>query len=77
MAPTIMDGDTVIPEEFDGQDLQEGMIVRANISGQIVVHRIVGNYQEQGWLKLSGDSEDSVQRVKTEQVTHVVKAVVY
>jgi hypothetical protein len=53
------------------------MIVRANISGQIVIHRIVNDHQRHGWVGLSGDSADSVQRIKTEQVTHVVKAVVY
>lgn len=77
MAPTIMKGDTVVSERFSGQDLDSGMIVKANISGQMVIHRIVNSHQRDGWIALSGDSADGVQKVKTEQVTHVVKAVVY
>ena len=78
MSPSIMDGDIVLSEEFEGQDLQEGMIIRftTDDSGPII-HRIVGDYSPQGYVYTSGDRTDSREKVELENITHIVKAVIY
>lgn len=78
MAPSIMDGDVVLSEEYSGQELSEGMIIRfESESNGPIIHRIVGNYVEQGFVYTSGDRIDSREKVDLNQISHVVKGVVY
>jgi len=78
MSPSIMDGDIVLSEKYEGQELQEGMIVRykTDDSGPII-HRIVGDYQSRRYVITSGDGFDSKQKVKLDSITHIVKGVIY
>jgi len=77
MAPSLMEDDVLLVEEYSSQELTTGMIVRAKIDGQNVIHRVVSDHGPDGYLVLSGDNSDAKQRIKIGQVTHVVKGVVY
>ena len=77
MSPTLMEDDRLLVEEYSNQELETGMIIRARIQDQNVIHRIVSDHGPDGYVVLSGDSSDAKQRVKISQVTHVVKGVVY
>lgn len=77
MSPSIMNEDVVVSKDFSGQSLQEGMIIRYKKDNRTMIHRIVGDYQSQGYVVASGDRTDEMEKVKLEEITHVVKAVIY
>ena len=80
MAPGIMDGDKVFSKKFsEAFDLEEGMIVRyRNVDNEgFTIHRIVGNYQSQGYVVTSGDRSNSMEKVSLGRISHVVLGVVY
>jgi len=78
MHPSIMDGDTVLLTEFNGQELEQGMIIRfKNQQGTYMIHRVWGNYQPIDYVMTKGDNNENMERVNVSQVTHVARGVLY
>jgi hypothetical protein len=78
MAPSIMHGDQLLLTKYRGRDLETGEIIRFKDSKDgYTFHRIVGDYEERGYVQTQGDAVDSYQHVRLENVTHVVRGVVY
>lgn len=78
MQPLLWTGHTAIMEEFDGQDLEEGDIIRFQVDGGgHAVHSVQGDYQEDGYVWTRGVNNRYGQRVELDAVTHVVKGVLY
>lgn len=79
MRPSIFSGNTLLLEEYNGETLKAGQIIRYSSSdGGHIVHRIRASYIEtKGYLLVKGDNTDTQERVEKEDVTHLVYGVLY
>jgi len=78
MQPTIFDGNTVISREFDGQDIEEGDIVRYERDESYVLHRVTGDYQHEGYVETKGDNNKHTDgRIQVSDITHIVIGVIF
>lgn len=77
MAPGIMQGDKLILSSFDDQNLETGQIIVFEQDENTIVHRIVGDYERDGFVLTRGDSNDYSEKVNVSEINYVVKGVVY
>lgn len=79
MRPTIFTENTVLLDEYGGEEIESGQIIRyESDDGGFVIHRVRANYLEtQGYLLVKGDNTDSSAKVEQSQVTHVVEGILY
>ena len=79
MRPTIFAGNTVLLDEYSGEEIKAGQIIRyRSENGGHIIHRVRANYLDtDGYLLVKGDNTDSSEMVEKEQVTHLVEGVLY
>lgn len=79
MRPTIFSGHTLLLEEYTGQELEEGDIITFNTASGATAHRIEGDYtfRENGYYVTRGDNNDGREQVNPENITYIVKGVLY
>lgn len=78
MRPTIFSGNTLLMQEYTGETLSEGQIIRFRNGDGYTVHRIEGVYTTSSGIYLTrGDNNDASERVNQEDITHVVKGVLF
>lgn len=79
MRPTMFSGHTMLLENYNNQELEEGDIIRFNTQSGAVAHRIEGDYsfREEGYYLTRGDNNDGREKISPENITHIVKGVLY
>lgn len=77
MAPSIMEGDTLLLKKYEGQSLETGQIIAFDYNDKTVAHRIVGDYQQNGYVLTRGDNNEYSERTNISSINYVVKGVVY
>jgi len=76
MQPVIFDGNILIEKKYDGENLEEGQIVRfIRKDGAAVVHRVRADYGST--LYVQGDSLKEGEVIDKKQVTHIVIGVLF
>ncbi len=78
MRPTIFSGNTVLMEEYQGEEISEGEILRYSTDSGYVIHRVQANYLDTGdYLLMRGDNNEHSSRIEQSQITHKVVGVLY
>lgn len=78
MRPTIFSGNTVIGEEYTGENLDSGQIIAYDDGDGTTIHRVKGDYLESsGYVTAQGDNTDYEERVQREDINYVIVGVLY
>lgn len=78
MAPTVMQDDKLLIQNYNNEkDLETGQIISFESGNGQTFHRIVGDYEERGYVLTRGDNNDYSEKVNLENVSYIVKGVVY
>lgn len=78
MRPTIFSGNTLMLEEYKGETITEGEILRYSTENGYVIHRVQASYLDTGgYLLMKGDNNEHSSRINRSQVTHRVTGVLY
>jgi hypothetical protein len=78
MQPSIYSGNTVLLEEYRGENLDGGEIVRYRSGEGHIIHRIESSYDDtRGYVLTKGDNSRTTEKVDTSRITHVAVGVLY
>jgi hypothetical protein len=76
MQPAIFDQNILIEQKYNGQELEEGMIIRfLRDNDQGVIHRVRADYGERVYVQ--GDSLKEGEIISKDRITHIVIGVLF
>lgn len=77
MEPTLFNENTVIVREYTTQDIDQGDIVRYSDEDNYVIHRVTGDYEDEGYVMTKGDNNVGSEKVLVEDIEHIIVGVLY
>lgn len=75
MIPTIFSRNTLIVKEYRGGELTEGIIVVADVNGELFAHRIVAVYNDE--IILLGDNVNRINKIKKEDILYIIEGILF
>jgi len=76
MQPVIFDQNILIEQKYNGQELEEGMIIRfLRDNNQAVIHRVRADYGDRVYVQ--GDALKEGEIISKDQITHIVIGVLF
>ena len=78
MQPTIFSGNMALLQRYDGEEIEEGQILRYTKGDSAAIHRVQANYLDTGgYLLMRGDNNRFSERIEKSQITHRVVGILY